>query len=321
MDKVNNRPAIVVLGGGTGLAVLLRGLKNHTKNLTAIVNVTDDGGSSGKLRRELGVLPPGDIRNCLVALSEEENLMAKLFQYRFPSAGSLSGHSFGNLFLTAMSSLAGGFDSGIARAGEVLAICGKVLPVTLSSVTLKAKLKNGKTAEGETNIAKSESPIEDLLINPVSPPPGPEVIESILSADAIVLGPGSLYTSIVSNLLVKGVASAIKKSKAPKIYVSNLMTQPMETKNYTLGDHLRIIEKYLGRNVIDYVIVNSGKIKSSILKRYVSQDSVPVVTDRKSLSGAALVKEKVASFHNGLIRHDSGALAKTILKLIKQRKH
>ena len=320
MNNENNRPAIVVLGGGTGLAVLLRGLKNHTKNLTAIVNVTDDGGSSGKLRRELGVLPPGDIRNCLVALSEEENLMAKLFQYRFPSAGSLSGHSFGNLFLTAMSSLAGGFDSGIARAGEVLAICGKVLPVTLSSVTLRAKLKDGKTVEGETNIAKSASPIENLVIDPVAPPPGPRVIESILSADAIVIGPGSLYTSIVSNLLVSGVASAIKKSRATKIYVSNLMTQPMETKNYTLRDHLRNIEKYLGKNVIDYVIVNSRKIQSSILKRYRSQDSVPVVTDLERPSGAVLVKEKVASFTNGLIRHDSDKLAGAILKLVKSRK-
>jgi uncharacterized cofD-like protein len=320
MKKEKNRPSIVVLGGGTGLAVLLRGLKNHTKNLTAIVNVTDDGGSSGKLRRELGVLPPGDIRNCLVALSEEENLMAKLFQYRFPSDGSLSGHSFGNLFLTAMSSIAGGFDSGIARAGEVLAICGKVLPVTLSSVTLRAKLKNGKTVEGETNIAKSESPIESLIISPMSPPPGPKVIESILSADAVVIGPGSLYTSIVSNLLVSGVVSAIKKSRAPKIYVSNLMTQPMETKSYNLGDHLKAIEKYLGKNVIDYVIVNSRKIKGSILKRYSSQDSEPVVTDRKHINGAALVKEQVASFSGGLIRHDSDKLAKAILKLINEKK-
>jgi len=320
MKKMNLQPSIAVIGGGTGLSVLLRGLKKYTKNLTAIVTVTDDGGSSGALRRELGVLPPGDIRNCLVALSEEENLMSRLFQYRFPSVGSLSGHSFGNLFLTAMSSLTGGFDQGVARAGEVLAIFGQVLPVTLSSVTLKAKLTNGEVVRGETMIAKSNFPIEALEINPISPPAGPNVLESILLADAVIIGPGSLYTSIIANLLVKGVARTLEESKAPKIYVSNLMTQPGETTNFALSDHIKTLEKYLGKNIIDYVIINSGKIDRKVLKRYEKEGSSPVLVDKNIPKRIKLIKDKVASFHKGLIRHDSERLAKSIMKIIKKIK-
>ena len=189
MKKNKFEPKIVVVGGGTGLSVLLRGLKKYTPNLTAIVTVTDDGGSSGALRKELGVLPPGDIRNCLVALSEKENLMAQLFQYRFPHVGSLSGHSFGNLFLTAMSALAGSFDKGIVRASEVLAIRGKVLPATLSSVTLEAELNDGNIVKGESNITKSLSRVKTLKINPAAPPAAPQVVEAINSCDGIVMGP------------------------------------------------------------------------------------------------------------------------------------
>ncbi len=320
MKNERYQPKIVVLGGGTGLSVLLRGLKKYTPNLTAVVNVTDDGGSSGALRRELGVLPPGDIRNCLVALSEEENLMTKLFQYRFPSAGSLSGHSFGNLFLTAMSSLSGGFDSGVARASEVLAIRGQVLPVTLSSVTLRATLLNGKVAQGESKITGSDSPIKHLAINPVSPPPGPNVLESIMSADGIVIGPGSLYTSIISNLLVKGVARALKASRAPKIYISNLMTQPGETSGYKLRDHLETIEKYLGKNVINYVVANTKIIDKKVLRRYTKGNSAPVLADKEKFGKAKLVKSNLVSAAKGLVRHDSDKLAAAIIKIIKPRK-
>ncbi len=320
MKKTTLQPSITVLGGGTGLSVLLRGLKQYSKNLTAIVTVTDDGGSSGALRRELGVLPPGDIRNCLVALSEEENLMARLFQYRFPSVGSLSGHSFGNLFLTAMSSLAGGFDQGIARAGEVLAILGQVLPVTLSSVTLRAKLSNGTIVKGETTIAKSSHPIEELSINPVSPPAGPKVLESIISADTVIIGPGSLYTSIVSNLLVRGVKEALKKTKAKKIYVSNLMTQPGETTNYKLSDHIKTLEKYLGKNILDYAVINSARIKKDVLNKYEKQNSFPVLKDREVPKRVKLIKANIAAFDKGLIRHDSEKLAKVVMKIIDKRK-
>ncbi|MCX5781959.1 MAG: YvcK family protein [Elusimicrobia bacterium] len=311
------QPKIVVLGGGTGLSVLLRGLKKYTPNLTAVVNVTDDGGSSGALRRELGVLPPGDIRNCLVALSEEENLMTKLFQYRFPSAGSLSGHSFGNLFLTAMSSLSGGFDSGVARASEVLAIRGQVLPVTLSSVTLKATLLNGKVVQGESKITGSDSPIKHLAINPASPPPGPNVIESIMSADGIVIGPGSLYTSIISNLLVRGVTRALKESRAPKIYISNLMTQPGETSGYKLSDHLETIEKYLGKNVINYIVANTKIIDKKVLKRYTKGNSAPVLVDKKKFGKSKLVKSNLVSATKEFVRHNSEKLAAKIIEIIK----
>jgi uncharacterized cofD-like protein len=205
---------IAALGGGSGLSTLLRGLKKYDVEITAVVNVADDGGSSGRLRNEMGVLPPGDIRNCLTALSEEESLMSRLFQYRFPAKGSLAGHSFGNLFLTAMSAISGGFDAAIANCGEVLAIRGRVLPVTLSSVTLNAELENGKIAYGESAVSKAEEKIKRVFLTPFAPAAAPEVLNALKNADIIIFGPGSLYTSIIVNLLVDGVAEAVKSSKA-----------------------------------------------------------------------------------------------------------
>lgn len=309
-------PKIAVLGGGTGLGTLLRGLKKYTPYLTAIVTVTDDGGSSGALRRELGVLPPGDIRNCLVALSEEENLMAQLFQYRFPAGGSLSKHSFGNLFLTAMSALSGGFDKGIARAGEVLAIRGKVLPVTLSSVTLEARLADGRIVQGETNIARSNSQIVQLSIRPGPPPAAPQVIEAIGTADAIIIGPGSLYTSVISNFLVRGVLRALQRTAAPKIYVCNIMTQPGETIGYTVGDHMAAIEAHGAKGIVDHVIANCGRIPKTICSRYAASGSFPVTIDRQRINGARLVRADMVS-PLGYARHDPDKLAKVIMKLVK----
>ncbi|MBN1823599.1 MAG: YvcK family protein [Endomicrobiales bacterium] len=315
MHKSNGRKelSIVALGGGTGLSALLRGLKKYTSKITAIVTVSDDGGSSGTLRRELGVLPPGDIRNCLVALSEEENLMARLFQYRFPSRGTLAGHSFGNLFLTVMSSISGGFSPAVASSSEVLAVRGKVLPVTLKSVTLSAELSSGRTVKGETNIAKSRSKVQKLSIHPALPSAGPGVVDAIKKADCIILGPGSLYTSVIANLLVKGVVQAIRRSKAPKIYIANIMTQPGETSGYTLRDHIEAIEKHTQKGLMDYVIVNSGKIPSKLLRRYARKGSYPVVADG-IIYGIRLIEADVVS-RREYARHNSEKLADIVCKL------
>lgn len=318
MKSRKQQPHIVAIGGGTGLSTLLRGLKKFTPHLTAIVAVTDDGGSSGTLRRELGVLPPGDIRSCLVALSEKENLMAQLFEYRFPEVGSLSGHSFGNLFLTAMSALSGGFDTGIARAGEVLAIRGRVLPVTLRSVTLEAVLADGMVVQGETNIAKSRENIRRLSICPYPPPAGPNVVDAIADADAIVIGPGSLYTSVIANLLVDGLPAALRKSKAPKIYICNIMTQPGETSKYTLSDHIGTIDKHAGSGLLDYVIVNNGAVPAALLKRYAGKRSYPVKIDRLKPSGPQIVKADLVS-HTEYARHDHEKLAAITYQIITGR--
>ncbi len=317
MKNIESGPRIVAFGGGTGLSTLLRGLKKYTPNVTAIVTVTDDGGSSGALRRELGVLPPGDIRNCLVALSEKESLMARLFQYRFPLAGSLSGHSFGNLFLTAMSAISGGFDTGIERAGEVLAIRGKVLPVTLRSVMLKAELLNGKVIKGETSIARSTTGIGHLSIYPSPPPAGPSVIEAINSADAVIFGPGSLYTSIIANLLVKGIKNALFKARVPRIYISNIMTQPGETTGYTLSAHIEALRRHTGKNLIDYAVANSGRIPPALLKKYARKKSFPVEIDLASTQKIKVIRADIVS-RQEYARHDSDKLAAMIMKVVSR---
>jgi uncharacterized cofD-like protein len=312
VEKLN----IAALGGGTGLSTLLRGIKKYFNNITAIVNVADDGGSSGILRNELGVLPPGDIRNCLVALSEEESLMSRLFQYRFPSKGSLAGHSFGNLFLTAMSAISGGFDNAIAQSGEVLAIRGRVLPVTLSSVTLEAELENGKTVKGESTVSKTREKIKKINLTPFAPPAAPEVLEALKNADVMIFGPGSLYTSIIVNLLVEGVAEAIKASHAYKIYVCNIMTQPGETKDYKLSDHINAVEQHSYKGIIDCVLTNRGKIPEKIAKRYKKYGSYQVEADKVSVKAVkrGLFSDEIYA------RHDSMKLARALIKIIKGSK-
>jgi uncharacterized cofD-like protein len=314
--KQKFEPKITVIGGGTGLSVLLRGLKKYTSNLTAIVSVTDDGGSSGTLRKELGVLPPGDIRNCLVALSKEESLMARLFKYRFPSAGSLSGHSFGNLFLTAMSSVSGSFDEGIARTSEVLAIRGKVLPATLRSVTLEARMSNGKLVKGESNITRSKARVKSLNMYPSSPPAAPNVLSAIKNSDAIVMGPGSLYTSIITNFLVGGITEEIIKADAKKIYVCNIMTQKNETMGYKLSDHVKALCNCLGKDTLEYVIVNNGRIPDNTLKRYKRENSFPVKIDVRSKGKMKVIAGDMLS-HYEYAHHDSDKLAKNIIGIIK----
>jgi uncharacterized cofD-like protein len=311
-------PRIVAIGGGTGLSTLLRGLKVYSENITAVVTVTDDGGSSGTLRRELGVPPPGDIRSCLVALSQEETLLSRLFQYRFSSSGSLAGHSFGNLFLTAMTDIAGGFDKAVASASSVLAVRGRVLPVTLRSVTLTATLENGKTVKGESAISRSNSRIDRLHIKPTLPPACPEVIKAIALADCIVLGPGSLYTSIISNLLVDGVGKALKSSKAPKIYVANIMTQPGETSGYTLNDHLKAIECHGGEGLFNLVLSNRGKIPQGIVKKYAKDGAWPVTADDETRKITKVICSDVFSGES-YARHDSDKLARAIMRVVNGR--
>jgi len=317
--KKNTNYKIVVIGGGTGLASLLSGLKHYTSNITAVVNVTDDGGSSGKLRKEFGVLPPGDIRSCLVALSEEENLMSRLFEYRFASKGPLSGHSFGNLLLTAMTAITGGLDNAISKCAEVLAIRGKVLPVTLDSAKLKAKLSDGSIVFGESKISESKKRIDLLSIVPNKVKVHNPVLDAIGSADAIVSGPGSLYTSIISNYLVDGVTNAIKRSKAIKIYVANIMTQPGESTGYTIREHIEAIEKHSAENIFDYVLANKSIISKSILKRYSKNNSIPL--SPKIESGGSFRFKVVAAdmlVQGKYIRHDPLKLAKNVIEIIKR---
>ena len=285
-------PKIVVVGGGTGLSTMLRGLKYYTSNITAIVTVADDGGGSGALREDLGMLPPGDIRNCILALADTEPLMEELLQYRFTD-GRLKNQSFGNLFLAAMDGVSENFEDAVQKMSSVLAVTGKVLPVTLEDMKLVAELENGNVIEGESQIPeeaiKQNSRIKKLMIEPRDAKPLQDAIRAIEEADAIVLGPGSLYTSIIPNLLVKDIADSIRKSDAIKIYISNIMTQPGETHGFKASDHIKVLKKYGGRGIVDYVIANRGDIPSHIKERYLkeyelSEKDANIITASKYLS-------------------------------------
>lgn len=307
---------VVVIGGGTGLSTLLHGLKEYTSNITAIVTVADDGGSSGRLRKDFGILPPGDIRNCLVALADAEPLMGQLFQFRFGEGSELSGHSFGNLFITAMSKVTGDFDAAIKESSKVLAIRGRVLPSTLDKIVLTAEHINGKETIGESDIPKANSPIKKVHLRPVNCKPTNETIDAIRKADAIVLGPGSLYTSIMPNLLVGKVYQEIIASKAIKIYVCNVMTQKGETEDYKASDHLKAIVEHTAPGIVDYCIVNTAKIPKELLGKYEAEGAYPVIADSDNLRK---MKCKVVEAHlvsiKDYVRHDSSKLAKIIIDL------
>ena len=304
---------IVGIGGGTGLSTLLEGLKHWTKDITAIVTVTDDGGSSGRLRKDFNILPPGDIRNCIVSLAEPNSLISELFQYRFKGKSDLSGHSFGNLFITAMTEITGSFAKGILEASHVLAIKGKVLPSTLENVVLGAKFTDGTQVLGQTKIVAYSNPIEKVFLVPDNPPAYTGVLKTFKEADIIILGPGSLFSSIIPNLLVKGVAQSIKKSKARKIYICNIMTQPGETDNFTVADHLFAVEKYLGCNV-DYLIINSGKISVNLIKKHVRKNSFVVVDDsNKLIDKNRIIREDIVS-NKDHVRHDPEKISRVIFE-------
>ncbi|MEG6566430.1 YvcK family protein [Thermoanaerobacterium saccharolyticum] len=315
-----NGPKVVVIGGGTGLSTMLRGLKKYTHNITAIVTVADDGGGSGVLREDLGMLPPGDIRNCILALANTEPTMEKLLQYRFTD-GMLKGQSFGNLFLAAMNGISNSFEEAVKKMSEVLAVSGKVLPVTLDDVKLKAKLKNGIVIDGESLIPKlqmkEKSPIERIFLEPKDAKPVKEAITDIMEADEIILGPGSLYTSIIPNLLVNDVCEAIENSKAIKVYVCNIMTQPGETIGYDANAHVDALFLH-GLKSLDYVIVNNGEIPYEYKDRYKEDMSQPVSYDVESFrqKGIKVIEKDVLAIKNNYIRHDEQKLAETLMGLI-----
>jgi uncharacterized cofD-like protein len=317
--RLNRGPKVVVLGGGTGLSTLLRGLKEYSSHITAVVTVADDGGSSGRLRREIGGLPPGDIRNCLAALADQEKLITELFQYRFKAGDGLVGHSFGNLFLSAMSEITDGWEQAIAASSEVLAIRGQVLPATLSDVRLWAEFEDGQRVEGESQISAVGGKIVKIGCIPENPPALPRVLKAIREAEFIILGPGSVYTSVIPNLLVPDIAKAIAKRKdIPRIYVCNIMSQPGETTGYRVSDHIRAIDTAVGERVFDAVLVQKRSPSRASLSYYAQHNSHPVIIDRTNLLQLgcrvilANVMDEEPSTH--LVRHSSQRLARVLIR-------
>ena len=324
---------VVAIGGGTGLSTVLRGLKLHVtepgrpaqlrpeiRRLTAVVTVTDEGGSSGRLRRDFRILPPGDIRNCLVALAEDEQLLTRLFNYRFSSGHGLRGHNLGNLILTALTHLSHDFALAVRQTSEVLAIRGEIFPATLSDVHLQATRADGKVIRGEGSITKTRVPIRRLHIVPNRCQPLPEALAAIHEADLITFGPGSLYTSLAPNLLVQGIAREIARSRAVKVLVCNLMTQPGESRGYSAADHLRALHQHARRRLFDYIILNTAPLSPALLARYAAERAEPVEVDIgrirklgvKPVYANLLIEDRVA-------RHDSRRLAKLLLSLAKRR--
>jgi uncharacterized cofD-like protein len=316
---------VVAIGGGTGLSSLLEGLKHYalppegakaTVDITAIVTVTDDGGSSGRLRREFDVLPPGDIRNCMVALSEDSALLSRLFQHRFASGRGLKGHSFGNLFLMAMTQVMGDFPDAVKASSEVLNIAGRIYPSTTADVVLEATLANGTKVRGETKISRSTQRIQTIRLVPGNVRPLPAALTAIAQADLITLGPGSLYTSVLPNLLVKGIAAAIRSSPALKCYFVNLMWQPGETMQFMASDHVRAIHRHAGAKLLDYAVVNIRSINSALKQRYAQEAAMPVENDIEGLTklGLKILAANLAS-HGNLVRHDPTATAAAAVRL------
>jgi uncharacterized cofD-like protein len=319
----------VAIGGGTGLSTLLKGLKRHTvtagerppagphiSDLTAVVTVTDDGGSSGRLRRELNMLPPGDIRNCLVAVSEDESLLSKLFQHRFSSSGELEGHSFGNLFLAALTAMTGDFAVAVKKAADILATRGHILPATTANVQLEAVMEDGSRVMGETKINASEKRITELTIVPENPEPLPQTLRAIAEADVITIGPGSLFTSLVPNLLVRGIPEAIAGSRAVKVFICNLMTEANESLHMKASDHIRAIYNHSSRKIFDYALVNSAPVSPAMKERYAEERAEPVECDTAAIEKLG-VKCVTGDFveENHFARHATHHLCRELLEL------
>jgi uncharacterized cofD-like protein len=316
-------PKIVAVGGGTGLSTLLRGLKHYSANITAVVTVADDGGSSGKLRRDFGVLPPGDIRNCIAALADEEKLLTELFQYRFSSGEGLEGHSFGNLFLTAMSDITGDLEQGIAASSKVLAIQGRVLPATLCHVDLWAEMADGRYVEGESKITDADGQIVKIGCIPENPPALPAVIKAIEEADFIIVGPGSLYTSVIPNLLVPEIAKAIDRSKVPCVYICNIMTQPGETTGYRVSDHIKAIDHACHKRLFDAVLVEKNVPSDKSLARYRQEHASYVeidIEEVRHLNRQLVPVSVMEEDDQGYLRHNSRKLARALMLWYRQQK-
>ncbi len=311
---------VVSIGGGTGLSTLLVGLKEYARqglvDICAIVTVTDDGGSSGRLRRDFDVLPPGDIRNCMVALSEHEALLSQLFQYRFDSGRGLKGHSFGNLFLTALTHVTGDFPRAVRVSSEVLAIYGRIYPSTSQNVGLRAVMQDGSIVEGETKISRSRKRIHRLELTQGRVKPLRDALDAIAGADLITMGPGSLYTSVIPNLLVDGIGAALRKSKAAKAYFANLMWQPWETMSYSAADHAQAIHDHGGKGTIERVILNTTPLAASQRRRYASEKVYPVELDTPRLLEMGLeVVGRPLLFKGPKVRHDPAAIARIAMEL------
>jgi uncharacterized cofD-like protein len=333
VDRRSPSVRVVALGGGTGLSTVLRGLKQHIAergkrrpeqpiaDLTAIVTVSDDGGSSGRLRREYRILPPGDIRNCLVALSRDELLLGHLFQYRFPAGRGLGGHSFGNLFLTALTNVTGDFPRAVQLSAQVLAIRGRIFPSTAQNVTLEAELEDGKIVSGETNISRSRKRIERVRLVPRRVRPLPDALAAIRQADLILIGPGSLYTSILPNLLVEQVVEVIANSPATRVYIANVMTQPGETQHYSVADHVRAIYAHTRRNLFDFVVINRAQVSPRLLRRYAAQGAEPVDPSFSELDRMRLkyVTGDILK-QGGMARHDQSRLTRLLLDKFVEHK-
>lgn len=312
---------IVAIGGGSGLAVLLHGLKQFTSNITAVVTVADDGGSSGRLRSQFNIPPPGDIRNCLVALADAEPMMSDLFQFRFQESSDLEGHNFGNLFILAMLRITGDFEKAIKESSKILAIRGRVLPATLKRVTLLAQHHDGTQTEGESNISKVRSPIERLHLKPEGCSATEDALQAIQNADAIVIGPGSLYTSILPNLLIEDLAAALVRTNVPKIYICNVMTQPHETDHFSVFDHVNTIIEHSRPEVLSHVLVNLGKIPEPILKKYAKEEAFLVDLDIAKVRGLGYTVTE-ANIVNCVdtIRHNSRRVSKVIFDIVNANK-
>ena len=311
-------PKVVVIGGGTGLSVMLRGLKEKPIDITAIVTVADDGGSSGILRTEMQIPPPGDVRNVLIALADVEPMLAKVLQHRFQNGMGLAGHSLGNLILAAMKEITGDFVTGVKELSKVLAVRGRVLPASGQEIVLKAEMSDGTIIVGESKIPKVGGKIKRVFLEPEHAEPLDEVIEALQEADCIIIGPGSLYTSILPNLLVSGVARSIAESHAVKIFVCNVMTQPGETDDFTVSEHLRAIESHVGSCLVDYVIVNNGEIPEHVTAMYAEKGAAPVALDldRVEQLGIKIVADRLVAFRKYL-RHDAARLSDRIHAIIR----
>lgn len=323
---------VVAIGGGTGLSTLLRGLKQYVpstaaaeisadgshniRDLAAVVTVTDDGGSSGRLRKNFNMLPPGDLRNCMVALSEDELLISRLFRHRFQSGGELEGHSFGNLFVAALTEMTGDFGHAIKLAGEVLAMRGHIYPATFTNTTLVAHMTNGEVVRGETNITASKQQIVELMLDPAAVEPLPETLAAIAEADLITLGPGSLYTSLITNLLVRGIPEALVAAKGTRVYIANLMTQANESLHLTASEHIERIYAHTRQPVFDFALINTAPVPESVRERYAVEGAEAIEADIERIEsmGIRCVTGNFAT-EGDVLRHDAARVAKTLLEI------
>ena len=315
--KLTNGPVITVVGGGTGLSTLLRGMKYITSNCTAVVTSADDGGSSGRLRKELGIIPPGDLRNCLTALADREPLMERLMQYRFQGDSPLAGHCFGNLFIAAMAQAEGDMEAGLNATSQILKVRGRGIPSTLANIQLRARMYDGTTVTGESEIPKAKKRIAKMMMVPADAPAAKGAMEAIINADVLIFGPGSLYTCVIPNLLVDGIRDAIIQSKAVKIYICNVMTQPGETDGYGAYEHVKALVDHMGCQFLDYVIVNSQAVTQEQLRQYHAEGSTPITPDIDKIRslGITVVPARLIS-KKDLVRHDPRKLARVLIALI-----